>query len=107
MKRLAFSILAFCSAWIALIAYILGVIRIGEWLWGVILRAQQSKWYGLQDIPVLHELLAFLFLAALMVAGIYFVLVLPIFLMSYVYEGLKRLGTADAFSPNQESEARR
>lgn len=104
MKRLAFSILAFCSAWVALIAYIFGVIRIGEWTWGGILRAQQTRWYGIQDIPVLSEVLAFFFLAALMTVGIYFVLVLPIFLMGYVYEGLKSLGSTQKFALGRETD---
>ena len=105
MTRFAYSILALCSAWVALIAYVLGVLRIGEWMWRNIHAAQESRWYGLQDIPVIHEVLAFIFLFVFVVVGIYFMLVLPLLLMGYVYDGLKRICATDGSSSNQLSDA--
>ena len=94
MGRLAFLVLAVCSAGIAGIAYVLGIIRIGEWVWGIILLAEESRWYGVQDIPVLRELLALLFAFAAFFCGVYVFVILPVFVVGFVYEGLKRFAPA-------------
>jgi hypothetical protein len=61
---------------------------------GVALLAEESRWYGIQDIPVLRELLAFLFAFAVFFGGVYVFVVLPVFVVSFVYEGVKRFALA-------------
>ena len=90
MGRLYFLVFAAFSAGTAGIAYVLGIIQLGEWVWGIALLAEESRWYGIQDIPVLRELLALLFAFAVYFGGVYVFVILPVLVVSFVYEGVKR-----------------
>lgn len=97
MKRIAYWILAFLSAGIAVIAYLLGITQIAGGVWEMVLVADQNEWYGAKPVGLLVVI-------ALVPPGIYLFIFLPVFIAYRLYEGLQRFGIADELSPNQESD---
>ena|SRR2546428_3703650 len=90
MERFAFRVFAAFSAGLALVAYILGIIQLSSWVWAQVLLAEENKWYGTQEIPVLREFLAVVFAFTVFFGGVYVFLILPAFVFSLIHEGFKR-----------------
>jgi len=90
VDRFANSALTAFSAITAGVAYIVGVIRLGEQLWAAVVAAEKARWYGAQDIPVVREVLALLFAVVIFAGGVYVFLVLPVLVVRFVYDGVRR-----------------
>jgi len=83
-------VLALLSAATAGVAYILGIMLVSRWVWALVLSAEANQWYGIREIPVLRELLAVLFAFALFFGGVYVFVILPVLVIGFVHEGIKR-----------------